>query len=114
MKRRNFLALGALRCGPRSPRAASGKPLIAYNTACRRSPIGGKFADASGLLSYGAGQMENDRNVASYVDRILKGARAADLPALQSSRFELVVNQKTVKALGLTLSPMFLPRRRGD
>jgi putative ABC transport system substrate-binding protein len=69
-----------------------------------------EFADAGGLLSYGANQMENDRNVASYVDRILKGARAADLPALQSSRFELVVNQRTAKAIGLVFSPMFLAR----
>ncbi len=69
-----------------------------------------EFADAGGLLSYGADQMENDRNVASYVDRILKGARPADLPALQSSRFELVINQKTAKALGLVLSPMLLAR----
>jgi putative ABC transport system substrate-binding protein len=69
-----------------------------------------EFADAGGLLSYGADQMENDRNVARYVDRILKGAWPADLPALQSSRFELVINQKTAKALGLVFSPLVLAR----
>ena len=68
-----------------------------------------EFADASGLLSYGLAQMENDRNVASSVDRIIKGARAADRPALQSSHFELVVNQKTTKAPGLAVLPMFRP-----
>jgi putative ABC transport system substrate-binding protein len=54
--------------------------------------------------------MENDRNVASYVDRILKGAWPADLPAPQSSRFELVVNRRTAEAIGLAFSPMFLAR----
>jgi putative ABC transport system substrate-binding protein len=54
--------------------------------------------------------METDRNVASYVDRILKGARPADVPALQSSRFELVRQPEDGKALGLVLSPMFLAR----
>lgn len=69
-----------------------------------------EFAEAGGLLSYGADQVEINRAVAGYVDKILKGARPADLPAQQASRVELIVNQKTARALGLTLSPMFLAR----
>ncbi|MCC8428159.1 ABC transporter substrate-binding protein [Reyranella aquatilis] len=69
-----------------------------------------EFAAAGGLMAYGASQADNMRAVAGYVDRILKGARPADLPVQQSSRFELVVNQKTAKALGIDLPPLFLAR----
>ena len=68
------------------------------------------FALAGGLISLGADQADICRLVAGYVDRVLKGARPADLPVQQVTKFELVVNQKTARALGLTLSPMFLAR----
>lgn len=69
-----------------------------------------EFAEVGGLLSFGAHQPELFRLVARYTDRVLKGARTAELPVEMASRFELVVNQKTAKAMGLTLSPMFLGR----
>lgn len=69
-----------------------------------------EFAVAGGLMAYGADQNENMRTVAAYVDRILKGARPADLPVQQSSRFELVVNQRTARALGIDVPPLFLAR----
>jgi putative ABC transport system substrate-binding protein len=67
-----------------------------------------EFALAGGLMSLGADQVDICRTVASYVDRVLRGTRPADLPVQQVAKFELVVNQKTARALGLTLSPMFL------
>lgn len=69
-----------------------------------------EFATAGGLMAYGASQADNMRAVAGYVDRILKGARPADLPVQQSSRFELVVNQRTARALGIAVPPLFLAR----
>jgi putative ABC transport system substrate-binding protein len=69
-----------------------------------------EFAEAGGLLTYGAIQADNMRAVATYVDRILKGARPADLPVQQASRFELIVNQKTARTLGIVIPPMFLAR----
>jgi putative ABC transport system substrate-binding protein len=69
-----------------------------------------EFALAGGLMSLGADQVDICRTVAGYVDRVLKGTRPADLPVQQVTKFELVVNQKTARALGLTLSPMFLTR----
>lgn len=68
------------------------------------------FALAGGLISLGADQADICRLMAGYVDRVLKGARPADLPVQQVTKFELVVNQKTAQALGLALSPMFLAR----
>jgi putative tryptophan/tyrosine transport system substrate-binding protein len=69
-----------------------------------------EFALAGGLMSLGADQADICRLVAGYVDRVLKGTKTVDLPVQQATKFELVVNQKTARALGLTLSPMFLTR----
>ena len=69
-----------------------------------------EFVDSGGLLSYGEVTRENFERAASLVDKILKGAKPADLPVEQPTRFELVVNLKTAKALGLTIPPAILAR----
>ena len=68
------------------------------------------FAEAGGFMAYGPNVPENFRRAAGYVDRILKGARPADLPVEQPARIELVVNLKTARALGVALSPALLLR----
>jgi putative ABC transport system substrate-binding protein len=69
-----------------------------------------EYAEARGLIAYGANRAELFRRVAVYVDKILKGARPADLPIEQPTKFELVVNLKTAKALGLTIPQSILLR----
>lgn len=68
------------------------------------------LAEAGGLIVYGPNSVANFRRAASHVDRILKGAKAGDLPVEQPIKFELVVNLKTAKALGLTIPHSFLLR----
>jgi putative ABC transport system substrate-binding protein len=68
------------------------------------------FAEVGGLLAYGPDLMDNYRRTATYVDRILKGADTADLPVEAPTKFLLVVNLKTAKALGLTVPPSLLAR----
>ena len=71
------------------------------------------FAEDGGLLSYGSDQFDNFRRAASYADRILKGAKPGELPVQSPVKFELVINLKTAKALGLDV-PLLLQQRADE
>jgi putative ABC transport system substrate-binding protein len=68
------------------------------------------FAEAGGLMSYGTNRAEWRRRVVYFVDRILKGAKPADLPVERPTKFELVINLKTAKQIGVTIQPNVLVR----
>jgi putative ABC transport system substrate-binding protein len=86
---------------------------IAELAAKSRLPLVGnqaEYAEAGGLLTYGIDQRDNFRRAATYVNKILKGAKPGDLPVEQPTKFELVINLKTAKALELTIPPSLLGR----
>jgi putative ABC transport system substrate-binding protein len=88
------------------------KPAVALALKHRLPPVSPTrlFPSEGGLMSYSANQNELTGRAADYVDRILKGAKPADLPVAQPTKFELVINLKTANALGLTVPPILLAR----
>ena len=103
---------GALWVLPVGPLAARVRQVIAFATTERLPTIFPSrfFVEVGGLMSYGGDREDFSRRAASYVHRILKGAKPADLPIEQPTKFELVINLKTAKALGLTIPPSLLQR----
>jgi putative tryptophan/tyrosine transport system substrate-binding protein len=93
--------------------ANSNQKRIAELAAKNRLPAiypRGDYVTSGGLMSYGADESEPYRRAAVYVDKILKGAKPVDLPVEQPTKFELMINLKTAKALGLTIPPLVLMR----
>jgi ABC-type uncharacterized transport system substrate-binding protein len=96
-----------------SPPAYADRALIVDFATRTRLPSSFGWREAvelGGLMSYGVNLPDNFRRAAAYVDKILKGAKPADLPVEQPTTFELVINMKTAKALGLTIPPSVLLR----
>ena len=98
---------------PGGPLVATNRKRIVDFAAKSRLPSvynSREFIDAGGLMYYGVDPAESYRRVAYYVDRILKGTKPADLPVEQPTKFELVINLKTAKQIGLTIPPELLAR----
>jgi putative tryptophan/tyrosine transport system substrate-binding protein len=88
------------------------KRTIDFGLRSRLPSVGSstEYVDAGGLMSYDANLADSYRRVAYYVDRILKGAKPSDLPVEQPTKFELVINLKTAKQIGLTIPQSLLYR----
>ena len=98
---------------PSLPRSTGSRRRIIDSVAKYRIPAMfqlGFYADEGGLMAYGPILLDMDRQVARFIDRILKGAKVSDMPVEQPTKFELVVNLKTAKALGLTIPRSLLLR----
>ena len=96
-----------------SPNASAHRDLIVSLAAKHRLPaiyFARFFVTAGGLISYGTNFLDQSRRAADYVDRILKGEKPADLPVQAPTKYELVINLKTAKALGLTVPQSLLAR----
>ena len=83
---------------------------LAARLDCPRSIRGGSMSNRGGLISYGPDVVDQFRRAAGYVDRILKGEKPAILPVQAPTKYELVINLKTAKALGLDIPPTLLAR----
>jgi putative tryptophan/tyrosine transport system substrate-binding protein len=104
--------VGAIMTNAASPFFAERKRIVELAVKYRLPAIyyQKEFVDEGGLMSYGADYTDLFRRSAVYVDKILKGAKPADLPVQQATKFEFVINLKAAKQIGLTLSPEFLSR----
>jgi putative ABC transport system substrate-binding protein len=90
---------------------ANAKRIADFSLKSRLPSVGTRaYVSAGGLMYYGADEADSYRRVAYYIDRILKGAKPADLPVEQPMRFELIINLKTAKQIGLTIQPIVLMR----
>ena len=92
--------------------AANGKRIANFALKSRLPSVGSirAYVDAGGLMYYGADQADSYKRVAYYVDKILKGAKPSDLPVEQPTKFEMVINLKTAKQIGVTIPPDVLAR----
>jgi putative ABC transport system substrate-binding protein len=98
--------------GPLMRANVNQKRIVGFALKSRLPSIysGRAFVDAGGLMYYAADEADRYRLVATYVDKILKGAKPANLPVQQPTKFELVINLKTAKQIGLTIPPKVLAR----